>query len=439
MAASDNFDYAISLYLDGLHYCPDALEDGHAPLRRLALIRQGKGGGKPSMLERVKHLKGKLPVDEMLNAEFLLAKNPDNLQYAAAMLKAAVAAGCTRTAEWIAQLLFDANRAGSKPSFNTYVLLKDAYSKLGLFTQAVAACQHALELKPNDDALRDQLRDLSANMTMEKGKYGKASDFRQSIKDRDYQDNLHSQDQVVKSKAVLEHAVSQARKQLQQAPDSPTNIIQLADALAKLGSNENFSQALSLLQNAYDTSRNFLFKRHIGELTLKHLKQQIRSVQNLPPSAETDGRAATLISELDRTELEHYRLCVENYPTDLKYKYELGRCLLKRQMYDQAIPLFQEATNDPRISMAAMDKTGLCFLLKGWCEDAIDIFNRALKSCPVENDIAKDIRYNLARAYEAANQPAAALEIYRKLAQADFGYKDISQRIDKLRPSGHNS
>ena len=51
VASADNFDYAIEMYLDGIRQCPDALEDGHAPLRRLALIRQGKGGKKASMIE----------------------------------------------------------------------------------------------------------------------------------------------------------------------------------------------------------------------------------------------------------------------------------------------------------------------------------------------------------------------------------------------------
>ena len=93
VASTQNFDYAIDLYLEGLHLSPDALEDGHAPLRRLALIRQGKGGKKPSMMEKVKHLKSKTPLDEMLNAEFLMAKDPDHLPYAEDMLKAAVKGG----------------------------------------------------------------------------------------------------------------------------------------------------------------------------------------------------------------------------------------------------------------------------------------------------------------------------------------------------------
>ncbi|MFO7495028.1 MAG: tetratricopeptide repeat protein, partial [Desulfobacterales bacterium] len=76
----------------------------------------------------------------------------------------------------------------------------------------------------------------------------------------------------------------------------------------------------------------------------------------------------------------------------------------------------------------------LCFLLKGWYEDAIDIFQKALDACPTqESPIAKDIKYNLARTYEASGQKYEALELYRKLAQLDFSYKDVGQRIDILR------
>jgi len=102
--------------------------------------------------------------------------------------------------------------------------------------------------------------------------------------------------------------------------------------------------------------------------------------------------------------------------------------------------MFQEARAEPRLRAAAMDKMGLCFLLKGWFDDAIDIFSEALKECPAQDSaIAKDIRYNLARAYESSNQTVKAMEIYRKLAQTDFSYKDVSQRIDKMRNLGNNS
>ena len=81
-----------------------------------------------------------------------------------------------------------------------------------------------------------------------------------------------------------------------------------------------------------------------------------------------------------------------------------------------------------------MDKTGLCFFFKEWYADAIDIFKNALDVCEVPNNkTGKDIRYNLARSYEENDQADEALDVYRKLAQLDFNYKDVAQRVNKLR------
>jgi tetratricopeptide (TPR) repeat protein len=443
VASADNFDYAIDLYLEGLRLCPDALEDGHAPLRRLALIRQAKGGKKPSLLEKAKRLAHKKkPLEQMLNAEYLLAKDPDCLAYAEDMLKAAVAGGYHRTAEWIAQLIFDANRASSKPSLATYLLLKDSYAKMGLYSKAVAACQHALELNPNNDALRDEFKNLCASMTLEEGKYGQKTDFRSSIKNKEFQDRLHSQEQAVKSAEYKQRAVLEARKLVKQDP-TVTNILQLAQALADLDTEESWAEMTQLLQTNYEKTRDFTFKRKLGELQIRRLKEQIRQIyqkmQEKPDDEGLRSRFQALTSLLDKTELEHYRECAANYPTDYQVKYEYGRCLLKNHRYDEAIPLFQEAQQNPRLRAAALDKAGVCFLLKGWYEDAIDLFKEALKQCaPQETALAKEITYDLARAYEAAGHTEQALEIYRKLAQTDFNYKDVSQRIDKLRSKRHN-
>lgn len=441
VASTDNFDYAIDLYMEGLRLSPDALEDGHAPLRRLALMRQGKGGKKASMMEKMKHMKGKMPLDEMLNAEFLLAKDPDHLPYAEEMLKAAVAGGYLRTAEWLALLIFDANHSSDKPSYATYIMLKDAYIKMQMYTKAVAACQHALEIKPDDAVLRDELRDLCASMTMEKGKYGKTDDFRDSINDRDSQEQLQRQESIIKTVDYKKQAILHARKKIQDGYATTTNVLELADALFALETAESDTEALNLLQQAYTQSKDFTFLKRIGEQRIKKLKNQMRRVtQQLstqPEDAALQQQLQQLTHQLDQVELEHFKKCQVHYPTDLRFKYEYGRCLLKAQQFDAAIPMFQEAQKDPRLKLAAMDKIGVCFLLKGWLEDAVDIFKAALENCVnKEGSVAKDIRYNLARAYETNGSISEALEIYRKLAQADFSYKDVGQRIDNLRKDG---
>ena len=444
VASTNNFDYAIELYLDGLHLSPDALEDGHAPLRQLGLIRQGKGGKKPSMVEKVKRLKGKSPLEKMLNAEYLMAKDPDHLPYAESLLTAAVEGGYLRTAEWIAHIIFEAAKASEKSDkvrFGTFILLKDSYLQMQMFTNAVVACQCALEIRPKDDVLKDELRDLSARMTMKKGKYGTAGSFRDSIQDRDAQDKLQSQNNVVKSVDVKKEAVENARKKIRDGRETVTNILDLAGALFSIETKETDEEAFRLLNNSYDKSKDFTFLRRLGEFRIKKLKHQIRllgeQIQKEPQDESLRKQLQQLQHQLDEVELDHFRKCEENYPTELRFKYEYGRTLIKAKRFDQAIPMFQESQKDPRLKVVSMDKMGLCFLLKGWEDDAVDIFQQALEKCVNKNTaIAKDIRYNLARAYETSGKPDEALELYRKLAQTDFSYKDVGQRIDFLRKNG---
>jgi len=444
VATTNNFDYAIELYLDGLRLAPDALEDGHAPLRQLALIRQGKGCKKPSMVERVKRLKGKTPLEKMLNAEYLMAKDPDHLPYAESVLTAATEAGYLRTAEWIAHIIFEAAKVSDKSDkvrFDRFIRLKDAYKKMAMFTNAVVACQCALEIRPKDGPLRDELRDLSAAMTMKKGKYGTTESFRDSIRDRDAQDKLQDQGNVIRSDEVKIEAVRKARKKIEDGYETATNILELASAFFNLETPQGQQDAIRVLENAYAKSKDFTFLKRLGEFRIKKLKQQIRSltrqIQKEPQDEHLPKQLQQLQHQLDEVELDHFEKCEGNYPTDLRFKYEYGRTLIKAQRFDQAIPMFQESRKDPRLKVVSMDKMGLCFLLKGWEDDAVDIFQQALENCVnKDSTIAKDIRYNLARAYEASDKPDRALELYRKLAQTDFSYKDVGQRIDFLRKNG---
>ena len=438
VAETDNFDYAIDMYLQGLRYAPDALMEGHLPLCELGLQRRGKGGKKSSMMDKVRRLRGRTPLEQMLNAEYLFVKNPDHLPYAEAMLKAAVAGGYVKTAGWIANLIFQTTNASEKPSVQTYILLKDAYCALEQYDKAIAACQRASKLRPGDKALADEYKDLSAELTMARGKYDGEGDFRKSIKDRESQEKLHGQAGVIKTEGYLAKAIEDARKKVAQNPDLPANIFELADALADLETEEAENNAIQLLENAYRNKSDYSFQRRAGVLRIRQLKRKIRKAQaaleSNPNDAQTKAALEELSTQLDTFELEHYRLCVKNYPTDLPVKYDYAVRLLQNKQYNEAIPLFQEAQRDPRRKIAAMNKVGVCFFEKGWLDDAIDVYTQATNSYELKEDAtAKELRYNLARAYEEQGEAQKALDVYRKIAQIDFAYKDVSQRVDNLR------
>jgi tetratricopeptide (TPR) repeat protein len=443
-AETKQYDFAIDMYLDGLIRAPDALEEGHLPLCELGLQRRGKGGKRPSMMDRVRRMRGKTPLEQMLNAEYLFVKDPDNMSYAEAMLKAAVEGRYKRTAHWIANWIFQTNNAVEKPSLATYLLLKDCYLALGEYDKAVAACQRASRIRPDDKDLADECKNLSAELAMSKGKYDRDGDFRQSIRDQETQAKLYAQDRVIKTQDYRASAVEDARTAYAREPEQPKNVFTLAAALADLETDEAENEAIKLLEDASVSRRNFGFTERAGLLTIRQLKRKLRPLRQTleaqPENAEAKAQQAELTARLNDTELEHYRLCVENYPTDLAAKYEYGLRLLQNQRFNEAIPLFQEAQRDPRHKIAAMDKVGACFFRKGWYADAVDVFARAIDAYEVKEDgLAKELRYNLARAYEEQGQKEKALDVYRRIAQLDFGYKDVSARVDRLRAGSDKS
>lgn len=438
VAETNNIDYAIDLYLQGLRHAPDALMEGHLPLCELALQRQGKNGKKPSMVDKVKHLGGKTPLDQMLNAEYLFAKAPDHMPYAEAMLKAAVAGGYDKTAGWIANLIFQTVNATPNPSAQTYLLLKDAYTSIGQFDKAIVALQRASKLRPSDKALADEFKNLTAELTMVRGKYDGEGDFRKSIKDRESQEKLHGQAGVVKTEDYRAGAVEDARRKIAENPELPANIFELADALSDLEDEQAENDAIALLENTYKARSDFSFGKRAGELKIKQHKRKIRQAKTSIETNPDDEQAKTLVKELSAQlrslELEHYRLCAKNYPTDLSAKFEYALRLVEDKQYDKAIPLLQQAQRDPRRKLAAMNKVGFCFAEKGWLEDAIDVFTKAIDSYEIKEDaVAKELRYNLGKAYEQQGDTDKALEVYRRIAQVDFAYRDVSARVDRLR------
>jgi len=437
-ADGGNVDYAIDMYIQGLRHDPEALEDGHLPLCKLGLQRQSKGGKRPTMVDRAKGLRAKTALDQLLNAEYLFVKDPSHLPYAEAMLRAAVAGQYFKVADWIANLIFQTNNMADRPSFQTYILLKDSYAALEQYDKSLAACQKAMKLRPDKDDLSTDFKNLSAELTMARGKYDEEGDFRKAIKDPKKQEYLYAQDRVVKTQDWRILAVYEARKALQGNPDLPKNIYNLGAALSDLETDEGDAEAVKLLEEAFQTHSNFSFQEKAGNLRIKHIKRKIRQAQTAlekdPDDAQVQAEIAHAQKQLNELELKHYQDCVNNYPTDRRFKYELAQRLAQHKKYDEAIPLFQEARKDPARKLQSMNHIGLCFFHKGWMSDAIDVFSQALDEHEIKDDyMGKELRYNLARAYESQGNGENALDIYRKIAQSDFGYRDVCERVEKLR------
>ena len=435
-----NFDYAIELYLDGLVFWPDALEEGHYKLRDIAMRRQAAGGKKAGFGDSSKYKKGlgKTPKDHMLKAEYLLSKDPGNTGHMQDMVKAAVAGDYRKTANWMADMLFDHNLQRAKPSASMFVFLRDSYAKVENFGRALQACQNAFLLKPNDASLETTIRDLSAQTTMQQGKYDKDGDFRESMQDRNGQEKLQSQENVVRSDSVKADLITQARQEYEADPTVAGKISNLVAALSATERVEQENEAIEVLDKAFKNSGEFRWQQQMGEIRVKQWQRTVRSyrekVKANPDHPETKKKLAAAMAKALATELEHYRLCSQNYPTDMRIKFEYGRRLMQSRKYDEAIPVLQDARADPRHRIAAIGCIGQCFFHKEWYPDAVETFEQALEGIEnKESNMAKELVYNLGRAHEANGNTEEALNAFRRVAQLDYNYADVRQRVDALR------
>ncbi len=437
VASTDNFDYAIDLFLEGIRREPDALEIGHAALRKISLIRQSKGGKKPSVIDKIKHKGGKAPIDEMINAEYLLAKDPDNLSYAMSMLCAAVAGGYRRTAEWIARLVLSACKASEKSPLSILETLKNKFVEMEMFDQAVMCCTLILQQKPEDMNCQTELKNYSASATIQHGKYDKTDSFSGSAKDMEGQQKITKKDTFKKDDEFRSAALEEALEKYKRMPDVYGHRVEYAQSLADMNDPAMTETACRMLLDWYEQTEDFGYKKLHGEIVIRDMRNKLRlfktEAMTLGKEFDKGKEFKQAVKELAAFEVEYYEQCCKNYPTELKYKYELGVLLMHRKDFDEAIPLFQQAARKPGIKTKAMNLLGMCFFNKGWYSDAIDVFEDAIKHHPNEDDLFKELRYNLARACEFDGRKERALTIYRKLAQMDYSYRDVAVRVNKLR------
>ena len=110
----------------------------------------------------------------------------------------------------------------------------------------------------------------------------------------------------------------------------------------------------------------------------------------------------------DKTEeeLKEYSLWSENYPTDLSYKYEVGRRLFMLERFSEAIPVFQTARQDPELHADAGVFLGRAFLEAGFVDEAVDTIRQLIEEYQLKGDTrSKEMYYWFARALSSKATP----------------------------------
>ena len=85
-----------------------------------------------------------------------------------------------------------------------------------------------------------------------------------------------------------------------------------------------------------------------------------------------------------------------------------------------------------RKEIDCLSMIGMLQVARGEVAPAIDAYQQGLASEHAKGDVEKSLRYELAVAYEAANQVGKALGQYLKVQALDGKYREVASAVERL-------
>ena len=441
-----SYPYAVTLWLNGLGQDPSSFEGFEGFLESNALIPEATR--KKEAKEIAKGLQGQGRIGKFQHALLTWGVKQSDMPAALKAAEAASALGLVKQTEILGRTAFNL-AAAAKPKKEVFVKLLDIFADAGVFELALEAGQAAKRLDPADGPLDARLKEMMARAAISKGGFddtGAPGGFRKNIRDADKQQLLENADAITKTEDVKDRLVTDAEAEYKANPQDLPKIDAYGRALLERSAKGDELRAMTLFSKAYDDTGQFRYRQRAGEVKVRIMRNRLRRAQRKleasPDDAELKAKIDAGQGELLKTEVEELKLQVQNYPTDLNLKFELGKRHFILGDYEPAIELFQVAQHDAKHRVAVLNAMGQSFLkLGGWEDAAIDTFRGALGEMPDQNtELGMELRYflmcSLADKAQAARDLDAAEEadkLAAGIAIQKFNYRDIRDRRARIK------
>ena len=124
---------------------------------------------------------------------------------------------------------------------------------------------------------------------------------------------------------------------------------------------------------------------------------------------------------------------IDRSPETCEAHYQLGMAYRELGLVDEAIEEFRRSAADERLTLLACDMVGLCLLAKGDAEAAVHELNKGLSMADRPVEEYRGIKYTLATAHQSIGDLERAASILRDLETESPSFRDVKDRLRKLR------
>ena len=369
-------------------------------------------------------------------AENYLLHDPTNVPVLFALGEACMHSGHTDTAIFVFEDIYATDPSHVK----SLIKLSEIHKGLGHYDKAIFYCQKAAKLSPTDGEISREVKRIAAMKTTDV--YTEAKSSRDLIKDKDKANVLEKLNQKIRSKEDAEEVIGILQRQLQEDPENKKLLRDLAEKyliLAKYDFN-GYDHAAELLQKYLEMDpTNFDTKYKIANCKVNKLNGQMEVLRNRLKKNPQDANISQQLKQLQKNklavEIQEYRVLADERPTESELRYKLGKALFQCKQFDEAIANFQQAIQSPGLRVEALNYMGQAFLHKKNYALAEAQFKNALEGLASSHKAYKTLLYSLGVVYESAGKKADAIDTFTSLLNIDIQYKDVSDRLDKLKAS----
>ncbi len=218
----------------------------------------------------------------------------------------------------------------------------------------------------------------------------------------------------------------------------PGKLSRAMNPLVKKEHSEFENRAIEILNQWFDKTKQFRFRQRIGLIQMKQMSRMERSKRMALAADKENAELLKDYRQFQREqyefELAEYTLASGAYPTEMKLRFEIGKRLFGLGRFAEAIPVFQMARNDPKFRVDSSIYLGMSFFEAGYTDEADDTLATLIRDYQTISDArSKEMFYWRARALEKKGMKAEAISHYSKVAQWEFHYRDVQQRVKNLR------
>jgi tetratricopeptide (TPR) repeat protein len=338
---------------------------------------------------------------------------------------------------------------GKDPVVNRQAAL--ALQRMGQFDQAIACWHRVEQAKPHDEEAQQAISHLSVEKTIHKGGYdpallGGTSSGSGSMPTTSPMSVARLSKTIIDDEEDARQMALAPAERYQQAIDKDPAAIDAYFRLADLHLHEGrLDDAEQVLQRASQASGggDLHVRERLEDLQVRRAAGQLASAQQFFDSQKT-AEAKQLLdrarSQANQVELEVFATRVDRDPQNPRLQFELGLRLKRAGKTKQAITALQAARSEPKRKALVLLELGECFQKIEQYKLALAHYEQSIEATEAaDEEVRKLALYRAGVLATGLRELDRAERHLSDLAGMDYGYRDVSDRLDKiasLRDSG---